>query len=121
MSVWDSTSITRWRHAQRDVWPTSAVRRTRRRRPTTRGGCPGRSDQLGERREELRVVLRAPDGDAQRAGAPERRAGADEHSALGEAVDDPALVGVLREVEPDEVGLRVGGLEAEIAQPVDER
>src|SRR4051794_30451342 len=72
--------------------------------------------KLSQRLEELGVLRARAVGHAQRAGAPQRLAGADEHAALGQAVDDVVLDVRAREVEPREVGLRLGGLEAEVAQ-----
>ena len=83
-----------------------------------------RREQRGKRVEEALVLRLGADRDAQRAGAAQRAAGADEDAALGEALEDLALdlgglvVLARREVEPDEVGLRLGGLDAEPAQPV---
>ena len=63
---------------------------------------------LGERLEETLVLSRGAVADADVAGAAERSAGADDHAAPPEPVDDLRLV-AFTEVDPGEVRLRVGG------------
>ena len=74
--------------------------------------------QRGERFQEALVLGLRADRDAQRAVAAQRAAGAHEDAALGQPAQDVALDDVLAQVEPDEVRLRLGGLEAQRPQPV---
>src|SRR4051812_45938781 len=77
--------------------------------------------KLGQGGQEALVLALEPDGDTQRPLAAERRAGAHEHAALGQAAHDLALLGALREVEPDEVRLRLRRIDAEAAQALGQR
>src|SRR4051794_29453604 len=86
-------------------------------------GCGARpatgiSEQRAESLEEALVLGLCADGDAQRSRAPERAAGAHQHAALRQPAHDLGLLAALAEIEPDEVGLRVRRLDADLAQPL---
>ena len=73
------------------------------------------AQDLAEGGQEAVVLGRGAVADADVPGAAEGRAGADGDLALGEAGDHLVLVG-LAEVDPGEVGLGLGGGDAELAQ-----
>src|SRR5262245_39845640 len=75
----------------------------------------GLVEQLGHRRQKTVVLGAGAVADPDVAGAAKRCARADRDQALAKAGDDLALVGVA-EIDPGEVGLGVGGREAELAQ-----
>ncbi len=60
-------------------------------------------DQLAEGGDETFVLGFGADRHAQRAGAPERVAGADKYAALAQPGDHLAFVRLVRQVQPDEV------------------
>src|SRR5436305_11669001 len=74
------------------------------------------SEQPGENLEEARVLRRRAIADAQGPRLAERPPGADEHALLRQPADDRRLVPALAEIEPAEVGLRLGGVEAQAGQ-----
>ena len=71
-----------------------------------------------ERFQETLVLGLRADGHPQRSLAPERPAGAHQDPALGEPAHDVALDALLAQVEPDEVGLGLRGLDPQRSQPV---
>ena len=72
---------------------------------------------LGQRREEALVLGAGSVGDADVAGAAERRARLGLHAGSGQRVDDLGLVAVA-EIDPGEVRLRVRRSQAELAEPL---
>src|SRR4051812_3522675 len=72
--------------------------------------------KLAQGLKEPGVLRGCAIGHTQSAGTAERLAGADEDAALGQAGHDVVLDVGAREVEPGEVGLRLGGIEAEVSQ-----
>src|SRR5438270_7395212 len=79
-----------------------------------KGTTPSGED-LAQRRGEARVLVLGADGHPQRALAPERCAGSDEHLAPGQAADDLRLLDSVRKPEPDEVRVRLGHPRSELA------
>ena len=89
--------------------------------PHTRVRCPPRATAPRPGPPENGRSPRAAVGDAQRGRLrAQRAAGADEHAALGQPAHDLRLV-ALAQRDPAEVGLRVGGLQAEPAQALGDR
>src|SRR5690242_6201279 len=125
-SLWATWALSRAICAQKRAqvnapaaWPALAERIQR--RAPERAARAGRHlrQQVAQRVEEAGVLLRCAVGDAQGARAAEGAAGADEDTALGEAVDDRGFgVRTVREVEPAEVRLGLGGLDAELVEAV---
>src|SRR5262249_38281100 len=74
--------------------------------------------QLAQRCDEALVLGVGADRDPQPPFAAERRAGANQHAALAQLRDDLALVGVIREAQPDEVRVRLRDPQAELAYAV---
>src|SRR5262245_54060975 len=74
-------------------------------------------EELAEGRKEAVVLGPGPVADPDVPGAAERCARADRDPALGEAGDDPTLVGVA-EVDPGEVRLGVRRRDAQVPQPL---
>src|SRR5688500_1996568 len=85
-----------------------------------RFGKPAGSDHSPERAQEALVLLVRAVGDPDVAGAAERLAGSDDDAGIGEAGDDLALV-ALAEVDPGEVRLGLGRLEAELPDSLFDR
>ena len=85
-----------------------ALSRSRQVAAAPRGRSYRRQSSVGKRRQEALVLRRGAVGDADVAGAAERRAGADDDPGAAEALDDLGLVAVGAEVDPGEVGLGVG-------------
>ena len=83
--------------------------------------------QFSEDVEKTLVVALRAEAHAQRPGPAEGAAGADDDVALTQPADDLRFVGVVGEVEPHEVRLRVGDLHPEVrealldVQPRDDR
>src|SRR5262245_14350494 len=96
------------------------------RRMWARTSLPFVVAELAERGQETIVLVFCPVADADVAGAAEGGAGADRDVALGEPGDHRRFV-VVAEVDPGEVGLRLGRLQAEgadallDAQPLGDR
>src|SRR5436190_18797627 len=78
-------------------------------------------EDLGKRLQEALVLRAGAVGDAQRPGTSERASAAHEDAALLEPVHDLLLVALLTERKPTEVGLRLGGRQAERAQALVDR
>jgi len=79
------------------------------------GQCARSAEDLADRAEEAVVLARSAVADADVTGVAQGAAGADGDLALGEGGDDLLLLGVA-EVDPGEVGLGLGGGEAELVQ-----